>query len=75
VRQLLYDGGFDIVEVVRQIGATTGLPREMLAAGAVLVNLPGVDALSRWTGTEAWLFKARKNLFQTLAFVARRPTA
>ncbi|CAN5481068.1 hypothetical protein BH23ACI1_BH23ACI1_21060 [soil metagenome] len=75
VRQLLYDGGFDIVEVVRQIGATTGLPRDLLAAGALLVNIPGTDTLSRWTRTESLLFKTRKNLFQTLAFVARRPSA
>jgi SAM-dependent methyltransferase len=75
VRQLLYDGGFDILEVVRQIGAATGLRRDLLAAGAMLVNLPGTDVLSRWTRTEALLFKTRKNLFQTLAFLARRPAS
>jgi SAM-dependent methyltransferase len=75
VRQLLYDGGFDILEVVRQIGAASGLSCDLLAAGAVLVNIPGTDTLSRWTRTESLLFKTRKNLFQTLAFVARRPTA
>jgi len=73
VRQLLYDGGFEILDVVRQIGAATGLPRDLLAAGALLLNVPGVDTVSRWTGSEGLLFKARKNLFQTLAFVARRP--
>jgi hypothetical protein len=71
----LYDGGFDIVEVVRQIGATSGVSCDLLAAGALLVNIPGTDTLSRWTRTESLLFKTRKNLFQTLAFVARRPTA
>jgi SAM-dependent methyltransferase len=73
VRQLLYDGGFDVLEMVRQIGAASGLSRDALAAGAVLVNLPGVDMISRWTRSESFVFKARKNLFQTLAFVARRP--
>jgi SAM-dependent methyltransferase len=71
VRQLLYDGGFTIERVVRSIGVATGLRRDLLAAGAVLVNLPGVDALSRYTRTEDLLFKIRKNLFETLTFVAR----
>ena len=74
VRQLLYDGGFEIAATVRSIGAATGLRRDALAAGALLVNLPGVDAVSRWTRTEELLFRVRKNLFETLAFVARRPT-
>ena len=46
-----------------------------LAAGALLVNFPGVNTLSRRTGTEELLFKIRKNLFETLTFVARRPVA
>ena len=75
VRQLLYDGGFEIAATVRSIGAATGLRRDALAAGALLVNLPGVDAVSRWTRTEELLFRVRKNLFETLAFVARRPAA
>ena len=37
---------------------------------AMLANLPGLDALSRYTGTEDVLFRVRKNLFETLAFVA-----
>ena len=74
VRQLLYDGGLEIAATVRSIGAATGLRRDALAAGALLVNLPGVDAVSRWTRTEELLFRVRKNLFETLAFVARRPT-
>ena len=41
VRQLLYDGGFDITRVVRSIGAATGPARDALAAGALLANLPG----------------------------------
>ena len=45
----------------------------MLAAGALLVNLPGVNALSRWTRTEEVIFHVRKNLFETIAFVARKP--
>ena len=43
------------------------------AAGALLVNIPGLDALSRYTGTEDLLFKIRKNLFETLTFVAQKP--
>ena len=75
VRQLLYDGGFDIRQVVRSIGAATGLRRDALAAAAPLTNLPGLDTLSRWTGTENLLFKVRKNLFETLEFVAQKPVA
>ena len=67
VRQLLYDGGFEIAATVRSIGAATGLRRDALAAGALLVNLPGVDAVSRWTRTEELLFRVRKNLFETHA--------
>lgn len=72
VRQLFNDGGFETLHVERSIGVATGLSRDALAAGGVLVNLPGVDALSRWTGKEDLLFKIRKNLFETLTFVARR---
>ena len=72
VRQLLYDGGFDIAQMVRSIGVATGPARDALAAGAMLANLPGLDAVSRYTGTEDWLFRVRKNLFETLAFVARK---
>lgn len=72
-KQLLYDGGFTVERVVRSIGVATGLGRDALAAGALLVNLPGVDALSRYTKTENLLFKIRKNLFETLTFVARAP--
>jgi SAM-dependent methyltransferase len=72
VRQLLYDGGFDIARVVRSIGAATGPARDALAAGALVANLPGLDALSRYTRTEEWLFRVRKNLFETLTFVARK---
>jgi SAM-dependent methyltransferase len=73
VRQLLYDGGFQIERVVRSIGAATGVKRDLLAAGAVLTNFPGLDTLSRYTGTEDLLFRVRKNLFETLEFVARKP--
>ena len=73
VRQLFNDSGFDILHVERSIGVATGLARDALAAGAMLANLPGLDALSRHTGTEDMLFKIRKNLFETLTFVARKP--
>jgi SAM-dependent methyltransferase len=72
-RQLFNDNGFVVERVVRSIGVSTGLARDVLAAGALLVNLPGVDALSRHTGTDELVFKIRKNLFETLTFVARKP--
>lgn len=73
VRQLLYDGGFEIERVVRSIGVATGVARDGMAALALLANIPGLDALSRYTHTEELLFKVRKNLFETLTFVARKP--
>ena len=73
VTQLFNDGGFEILHVERAIGRATGLKRDALAAVALLVNLPGIDALSRYTGTKELLFKIRKNLFETLTFVARKP--
>ncbi len=73
VRQLLYDGGFDLEQMVRSIGVATGWQRDLLAGGALFVNIPGTDALSRYTRTEDLLFRIRKNLFETLAFVARKP--
>jgi SAM-dependent methyltransferase len=72
VRQLLYDGGFTVERMVRSIGVATGLLCDLLAAGALVMNAPGIDALSRYTGTEELVFKIRKNLFQTLTFVARK---
>jgi len=75
VRQLFVDGGFEILHIERGIGVATGLARDALAAGALLVNLPGIDALSRYTHTEELIFKIRKNLFETLTFVARKPAA
>lgn len=75
VRQLLYDGGFEVERVIRSIGVSTGLARDLLAAGALLVNLPGLDAVSRYTHTEDLLFRVRKNLFETLTFIARKPAA
>lgn len=73
VKQLFNDGGFELQHVERGIGVATGVARDLLAAGALLVNVPGIDALSRHTGTEDLLFKVRKNLFETLTFVARKP--
>jgi SAM-dependent methyltransferase len=72
VTQLLHDGGFEILHIERAIGTATGLRRDLLAAAALFVNLPGVDALSRYTRTEDVVFKIRKNLFETLTFVARK---
>lgn len=73
VRQLLYDGGFDVDRVVRSIGLATGVRRDLLAGAALLANLPGTDAVSRYVGQEDLLFKVRKNLFETLTFTARKP--
>jgi SAM-dependent methyltransferase len=73
VRQLLNDGGFETLHLERGIGLATGVRRDALAAGALLVNLPGINTLSRYTRTEDLLFKIRKNLFETLTFVARKP--
>ncbi|MFN7978920.1 MAG: class I SAM-dependent methyltransferase [Vicinamibacterales bacterium] len=72
-KQLFNDGGFEVQHVERAIGLATGLGRDALAAAALLVNIPGVDALSRHTGTTELVFKIRKNLFETLTFVARKP--
>lgn len=72
VRQLFNDGGFEILHIERAIGIATGLKRDLLAAAALFINLPGVDSLSRYTGTEDFVFKIRKNLFETLTFVARK---
>ena len=75
MRQLIHDGGFEVERVVRSIGNATGLVREMLTAGAMLVNIPGVDALARYTRTEEQLFRIRKNLFETLTLIARKPVS
>jgi SAM-dependent methyltransferase len=75
VRQLLGDHGFTIERVVRSIGPSTGVARDVLAACSMLTNMPGLDPLSRYTGTEDLLFRVRKNFFETLAFVARRAPA
>ena len=60
----------ELREVVRSIGAATGFSRDLLAAGSLLARTPGLDALSRYTGTENLLFRIRKNFFATLEFVA-----
>ena len=73
VRQLLHDGGFEVVDFVRSIGLATGISRDLLAGASMLLNMPGIDPLSRYTGTAELVYKVRKNLFETLAFVARRP--
>jgi hypothetical protein len=70
---LLYDGGFEVTRMVRSIGLATGVKRDLLAGLAMIANLPGTDPVSRYTGTEEFLFKVRKNLFETMAFTAKRP--
>jgi SAM-dependent methyltransferase len=73
VRQLLYDGSFELRDVVRSIGAATGLRRDLLAGAAMFTNFPGINTLSRYARSENLLFKIRKNLFETLEFVAQKP--
>jgi SAM-dependent methyltransferase len=73
IRQLFNDGGFEILHMERAIGLATGVKRDLLAAAAVFINIPGVDAFSRYTKTEDLVFKLRKNLFETLTFVAKKP--
>ena len=73
VKQLFNDNGFNILEIERSIGVATGFKRDALAAGAIFVNVPGMNTLARRTGTEDLLFKIRKNLFETLTFVASKP--
>ena len=73
IKQLFNDGGFEILHIERAIGIATGFKRDLLAAAAVFINFPGVDAMSRYTGTEDLVFKIRKNLFETLTFVAKKP--
>jgi SAM-dependent methyltransferase len=73
VGQLFYDGGFDVEGVERNIGAAAGFRRDLLAGLAIVTNVPGLDALSRLTRTTEWLFRVRKNLFETLTIVGRKP--
>ena len=75
VRQLFYDGGFEIERVVRSIGIATGVGARPAGRRRAARQHPGLDALSRYTRTEELLFKIRKNLFETLTFVARKPIA
>ncbi len=73
MRQLLFDNGFEVERMVRSIGAATGLARDVLAIASAFANLPGLDTLARYVGAEEALFRVRKNFFQTLTFVARKP--
>jgi predicted SAM-dependent methyltransferase len=72
-RQFAAEAHRAFLHIERSIGVSTGFKRDALAAGAVLVNFPGINTLARRTGTEDLLFKIRKNLFETLTFVARKP--
>ena len=62
-----------MLQSVRSIGAATGLRKDVLAGAALFTNVPGLNTLSRYTGTENLLFKIRKNLFETIEFVAQKP--
>jgi SAM-dependent methyltransferase len=72
MRQLLDDAGFETIEMVKSIGAATGAARRLMAGSALLCNIPGIDALAAVLRAEDWLYRVRKNLFQTLAFVVRK---
>jgi SAM-dependent methyltransferase len=72
-KQLLYDGGFELLKTVRSIGAATGIRRDALAGIGLLLNFPGLNTASRYLGSEDLLFRARKNTFETLEFVAQKP--
>jgi SAM-dependent methyltransferase len=74
VRQLMYDGGFEIVRVVRSIGAATGFQRGVLAAASFFAHNRALNPVARLVGAEDLLFRIRKNLFETLEFVARKPS-
>jgi len=58
---------------VLSIGAASVVKHDQLAAGSILADVPGRDALCRHTGTEDVLFRVRKNLLKTPEFVARKP--
>jgi SAM-dependent methyltransferase len=73
VRQLLLDNGFEVERFVRSIGAATGVSRDLLALASVFAHVPGLDAVARYVRAEEALFRVRKNFFQTLTFVARKP--
>ena len=72
-RRIWWLGAATVCGVMCARSAGAGRRRDALAGAAVLANVPGLNTLSRWTGTEDLLFKVRKNLFETLAFVARKP--
>lgn len=72
MRQLAYDGGFEILECRHQIGAAEGVSREFLALLSFLSRTPGLDAVARYAGAGSALFAVRKNLFETFTLVGRR---
>lgn len=67
--------GSDAELAVRNIGVETGLTRDLLAARTLLANRPGLDAPSRDTQSEGPLLQIQKQLFETLAFIARSKPA
>ena len=65
--------GCDVALAIRNIGVVTGLTGDLMAAGTLLANHPGLDAPARDTQAERLLSKVQKNLFKTLAFIVRKP--
>ena len=73
VKQLFNDGGFEILHVERAIGLATGVKRDLLGAAAVFINIPGVDARSRYTGTKICLQDPQAS-FETLDIRRGKPS-
>ncbi len=73
VRQLFNDGGFEVLQVERSIGVATGVARDALAAAAPAGQHPRRRHAVALHRHDELLFKIRKNLFETLTFVARKP--
>jgi SAM-dependent methyltransferase len=73
MKQLFNDGGFEFLYVERCIGTSSGFGRDLLAAVALVFNLPGMNTLFRRLGQDEFLYKVRKTLFELLTIVVRRP--
>ena len=71
VRQLLYDSGFTVLQVVRSIGAATGLRRDVLAGASLIANVPGLDA-SRGTSART---SCSSRFARTSSKLSRSPLA
>ncbi|MCL4811581.1 MAG: methyltransferase domain-containing protein [Vicinamibacteraceae bacterium] len=75
MRQMFYDAGFTLLHEELSIGVATGAARVALAALGWVAQWPGTDEAAHLLGADEFLFKVRKNLFQTITVVARKPAA